>query len=64
MGKNENDEVLRLLEKLNRAHGGTVMAGHLPTTMRTRRLYAVRNDLKRINRRLYSIERRMDIRDR
>ena len=52
METNENDEVLRLLEKLNRAHGGTVIA-------HSKALYAVRNDLKAINRRLYRIEQKL-----
>ncbi len=41
--------VLDELEKLNRAHGGTVMA-------HSKALYGIRNDLRRMERRLYRIE--------
>ena len=52
MKTNDTDEILQLLEKLNRAHGGTVIA-------HSKALYAVRNDLKAINRRLYRIEQKL-----
>ena len=49
--KDENNEVLRLLVRLNEAHGGTVIA-------HSKALYSIKNDLLRMERRLYRIEKR------
>ena len=52
--KEDIDEVIRLLEKLNQAHGGTVIA-------HSKALYDVRGRLNRIDRRLYRIEQRLGV---
>ena len=52
--KDDIDEVIRLLEKLNQAHGGTVIA-------HSKAIYRVRNSLNILNRRLNRIEKRLSI---
>ena len=52
MDTHANDEVLRLLEKLNKAHGGTVIA-------HSKALWHVRASLK-IDQRLHRIEKRLE----
>ena len=53
MDTHDNGEVLRLLEKLNKAHGGTVIA-------HSKALWHVRASLKKIDQRLHRIEKRLE----